>query len=420
MSPAEQRVAELVEKWLTSLELHLKYANLTDEAYWQVQPWARHQRPARWILELANTRAHELQRQVQARAAAGDASFAEALELMAFLANLVGVQNIERFIPLAERERENPEALGLTQSTLQPLTSTATLTQPLTSTATLVQPLSTTITQARPLLEPTREWQRPSFEAASALMATVQVAAAAPDGDAAAMQDAAPHPVADHTVQMPAPASAPPPASPAPTAAATASAPATPAIPILSGAPVLTRAALEARMARPAPPTSRAVPPVATGVQPAPPAQPAAPVQKPAPVALPPESATAAPRAKPATAAPKAAAARPAVSPAPPARPAGGGTRTKPASPPAPGRPTSRRDAKPGAGRGPQGKAGKTAAPSSVDEQVIADAVRLLKWGREWHELAEAIARMADRPGVAEVRKLLRVHKATIESQAAD
>ena len=31
----------------------------------------------------------------------GDSKFAEALELMAFLANLVGIQNIQRFIPLA-------------------------------------------------------------------------------------------------------------------------------------------------------------------------------------------------------------------------------------------------------------------------------------------------------------------------------
>jgi len=47
MTPADQRVTELIDKWLKSLELHLAYTNLTDEAYWKVQPWVRHQRPAR-------------------------------------------------------------------------------------------------------------------------------------------------------------------------------------------------------------------------------------------------------------------------------------------------------------------------------------------------------------------------------------
>ena len=91
MNPVDQRVTELVDKWVTSIELHLKYATLTDEAYWQAQPWPHHQRPARWILELAQTRAQELKHQLAARIAGGDAGFAEALDLVAFLANLVGV-----------------------------------------------------------------------------------------------------------------------------------------------------------------------------------------------------------------------------------------------------------------------------------------------------------------------------------------
>ncbi len=32
---------------------------------------------------------------------------------------------------------------------------------------------------------------------------------------------------------------------------------------------------------------------------------------------------------------------------------------------------------------------------------VVKDAARLLSWGRDWHELPEAIARIADRPSVA-------------------
>ena len=81
---------------------------------------------------------------------------------------------------------------------------------------------------------------------------------------------------------------------------------------------------------------------------------------------------------------------------------------------PPPPRGGSKREARAG------GKAPKPPPPGSIDEQVVIDAVRLLKWGREWHELAEAIARIADRPGVVEVRKMLRTHKAEIERAAAE
>ncbi len=43
--------------------------------------------------------------------------------------------------------------------------------------------------------------------------------------------------------------------------------------------------------------------------------------------------------------------------------------------------------------------------------KIIADAVRLLKWGKPWHELAELIARIAERPSAVEIRKVLRTHK---------
>jgi hypothetical protein len=57
---------------------------------------------------------------------------------------------------------------------------------------------------------------------------------------------------------------------------------------------------------------------------------------------------------------------------------------------------------------------------SETHNLVIADAVRLLNWGRRWHELAELIARMADRPKLPEVRRILRSHRAAIELRAAD
>ena len=274
MNPADQRVTELVDKWLKSLELHLKYAGLTDEAYWQVQPWARHQRPARWIVDLAHTRARELKRQIDSRVASGDSEFAEALELMGFLANLAGAQNIERFIPLADPAHENPEVLGNTQSTLKPL--------------------SNTITQAAAIVDPTQEMRIPP-----------------------------------RTVE---PRVAPPPPPP--------------------------------------PPPPRAPP------APPPPAAPA------------------------------------------PTRPAAAATGRAPASPPAaaPGsaRGGARREARAGGKSAP-----KAPAPGSPESGVVADAVRLLKWGREWHELAEAIARFAGRPGVVDVRRVLRTHKAEIERAAA-
>ena len=39
MTPADKRMTELLDKWLTSLELHLKYADLPDADYFAVQPW---------------------------------------------------------------------------------------------------------------------------------------------------------------------------------------------------------------------------------------------------------------------------------------------------------------------------------------------------------------------------------------------
>jgi len=49
---------------------------------------------------------------------------------------------------------------------------------------------------------------------------------------------------------------------------------------------------------------------------------------------------------------------------------------------------------------------------------VIADAVRLLNWGRHWPQLASLIARLADRPAEPEVWTILRAHRAEIEAQA--
>jgi hypothetical protein len=105
-TPADQRLLELLEKWLTSLELHTKYASLDDDSYSTIQPWPEHQRPSRWIIDLAKQKTLALQTQLQERIKTGDTKFSDSLELMIFLANLVGSQHIERFIPLAEAATE--------------------------------------------------------------------------------------------------------------------------------------------------------------------------------------------------------------------------------------------------------------------------------------------------------------------------
>lgn len=102
MSAADKRVAELLERWRTSVELHSRYLALDDAAYAKVQDWPKHQRPTRWVVELALARLLELKRVADERRSQGDATFAEALELMAFLTNLLGSEHVERFIPLAQ------------------------------------------------------------------------------------------------------------------------------------------------------------------------------------------------------------------------------------------------------------------------------------------------------------------------------
>jgi hypothetical protein len=111
-TPADQRLLELLGRWLESLELHTKYSSLDDDSYWRVQPWSEHQRPTRWIIDLARQKTVALRAQVEQRAKAGDTQFSDALELMAFLANLVGAEHIERFIPVAEQRNERDLSRG--------------------------------------------------------------------------------------------------------------------------------------------------------------------------------------------------------------------------------------------------------------------------------------------------------------------
>jgi hypothetical protein len=106
MTPADDRVLQLLQKWQKSLDLHARYADLPEDQYWLVQPWPNHQRPTKWVVDLARQRLADLQNILKTRLAAGDPSLSEALELMSFLTNLVGSQHVERFVPIAEPERE--------------------------------------------------------------------------------------------------------------------------------------------------------------------------------------------------------------------------------------------------------------------------------------------------------------------------
>lgn len=258
MTPADRRITELIDKWLASIELHLQYVELSDATYARAQSWPKHDRPTRWVLEVARQKILELKSHVENRQAMGDGKFAESLELMAFLANLVGIQHIQRFIPLAEPARPD------TSSTIS---------------QTVEAPTGIRTPQAR---------AKPAADDATREMPKLK------------------------TPPRPAPQSAP-----------------TPEAPVLI-------------------PQARTQPPKA------------------------------------------------------PARPAAAMARTAPAlaRPIAPPKTTS-------------------APAADLRGKIIADAIRLLKWGKSWHELADLIERIADRPSAAEIRKVLRAHKAEIEEKVA-
>ncbi|HTU65793.1 MAG TPA: hypothetical protein VMF52_07580 [Steroidobacteraceae bacterium] len=110
MADTEQ-IESLLARWQASLDLHAKYAALDDARYWHVQPWPKHERPQRWIIQLARKRILALQRLTAQRRAEGDRAFIEGLEIMSFLATLVGLTSVERFLPLATPETERRDVL---------------------------------------------------------------------------------------------------------------------------------------------------------------------------------------------------------------------------------------------------------------------------------------------------------------------
>ena len=271
-TPADQRLLELLDKWQKSLELHAKYSSLDDDSYWRVQPWAEHQRPSRWIIDVAMQKTLALRTQIEERVKMGDAKYSDSLELMIFLANLVGSEHIERFIPVAEAANERP------------------------------------LTAATPA----------SDAPAQGTGSTTTVAVAAVSTGATATRE---------MPQFIATKRTPPPSG-------------------------------TAQVAR-------------TERKPAAPAKPAArpPAKQPSRLGA-------------------------AAKPAPPVKAVGRGTAKAPTSLEGPA--------------------------EAAREQVIADAARLVQWGRKWYELPELIARMADRPPLPEVRRILKENKSAIDAKAGE
>jgi hypothetical protein len=276
---ADQRLLQLLDTWLASLELHLKYASLDAESYARVQPWPPHQRPTRWIIDIARQKALALKALIEERMQMGDGKFSDALEMTMFLANLVGAQHIERFIPLASPANEQFIELAPAETGSMSLTTNAEISLP--------ERLASAVTGTR---------EMPQFVAKTR---------------------------------------APPPAGTAHVARAERSSAAVAAVPA-------TPAATPAAAAAPRP--ARAV---ARGAQ-----RSSAGKQSP--------TSTAQVRAAD----------------------AGGGE------------PSAEARAK-----------------------VLADAERLLQWGRKWHELAELIARMADRPSLSQVRRILKDNKSKLDAE---
>jgi hypothetical protein len=279
--PGEQpgKIEALLQRWQTSLDLHARYAALDDARYWHVQPWPKHERPQRWIIQLARKRILALKRLVAQRQAEGDRAFTEGIEIMCFLATLVGPTSVERFIPLATPETERRDVLAARPE----------------------QPSSRSGAESARSRVPPASREQPSRTSENRRA----VEAAPRTGEHRR--------TAETTRQMPA----------------------------LPSTKVYRMLAAQ-RAGVPLEPATRA-------------------------------GAAAAPAANR-------------------RRDAGRPATVKPKKPPA--------------------------NVSQMEHVVIADAVRLLGWGKPWHELAELIARLAERPAPSEIRRILRTYRDQIDAVA--
>lgn len=401
MSSAD-RVSELLDKWLTSLELHAQYAQLSDLAYSCVQPWPKHDRPTRWVVQIAREKALLLKQHCQARHAAGDEQFAESLELMLTLANLVGLQHIQRFIPLADPARANPIPSEQPANTpdfaaLVRAADDATEGEPTRELPRLEEPVSAVrmkpaaaARQARQAAQ--RDLNTPAMlVGASARPAASQAPAAStkakvttppthsPNTAGAAKQSMTAAVTPAQTVNGRATTDAAAPRATTSIAAKSLSAKSS------SSANTNTASAQAAITPANTPTTKKPIGSVGAGI------------------------ATDPSRTKPAAAKTGAAIA-----------PTGtNGTISdtqempRPINPPMPATKVPTRNAAPAVSA-----SAEPAALSPAEHIVITDAIRFLKWGKPWHELAELVSRIADRPGITQVRRILRTHRTDIEARA--
>jgi len=328
-TPADQRLLELLEKWLKSLELHIRYSSLDSDSYASIQPWPEHQRPSRWIIDLAVQKTVALRSQVQERIKMGDTKFSDSLELMTFLTNLVGSEHIERFIPFAEPQNER-ELRPATPAASAAPTASAVLAVPTVPTVSPMPAVAPAAPAVVPAAQPqsapdatTGTREMPAFVAARGRVPSTDRGAA---GQSPSASDAT-----TGTREMPEfvgiKHQAPPPA----------------------GTAHVARAERRAS-ARPVPRTAS---------------------KHPGKLTVPSKHATA-------------------------EKPAAHDNAAAP------------RDAAP-----------LDSSPAdAAREQVIADAARLVQWGRKWYELAELIARMAGRPALPEVRRIIKDNKTAIEKKA--
>lgn len=321
---ATDRLLERLARWRTSLELHKRYAALPEPLYRRVQPWPAHPRPAAWILAHALTQVAQLEALVRERA--NDEAMAEALELMTQLANLVGAQGLERFIPLADPSRED----------------TTVWEEVARAEAAASAPPPVTPPTAAPTAAPA---------AATPL--------AAPAATASPRAATAPRPATRPAPKAPAASRPPPRATTRATKHATASTLPPDRVPVLTDTAntPLQRAATSSTASQQISSNDSTRQMLRPGLEPT--------------AQLPQLKSRELPAPAPARA-PR--------QPAPPPRP--------------------------------------VLTPEQV-ATVIADATRLLGWGKRWHELPDAISRLADRPPVEEVRAVLRTRKAEIEAGSA-
>ena len=110
MTRSDRRVAATLKKWLTSIDQHLQFVDLNEKEYAAKRKWPNHQRPSEELLKLARKRVVTLAKKLESEVKAGNGAFSQSLELMRVLANMVGRESGERFIPLVETDESIAEA----------------------------------------------------------------------------------------------------------------------------------------------------------------------------------------------------------------------------------------------------------------------------------------------------------------------